>query len=178
MKCKQCNKKFRKNKRSCSANIADAILVFCSDLCYGTYCYKNNIKIHKIKLISHKPQEPIWFDHVSKYKSFKEFKNAVIIFLSKNSFDSLGGDSFQFANHTYYPQKYQKTQILAINKVFDQLYGKNKVRWGYIYPVENNNSGLFWGPYIVIDEETFFYYDRSKLSLDEFIRCKLKNEKE
>jgi len=167
MKCKQCNKKFTENIGSSSDYINDKLVHFCSKKCSCAY--------NKQEYIPPNKRKDHYFYHVMQYPPFNEFKKAVIIFLQKVSFNDILENSFNFACHTSYSLKYQKIQIKAINKVFDQLYGKNKVRWGYIYECKNKKAEFFWGPYIVIDEETFFYYPKIKTPLDKFIKKRLKN---
>ena len=175
MKCNQCSRKFNKNKHSLTAVINNKGLDFCSDKCYARYCFTNKYKCDVNKLRYHKPQGSIYFNHVSYYNSFSDFKQAIMNFLKKNSFNDLLEDSFNFACHMNFQDENKTMQYKAINTALSQIYGKDNVRWGYINPLDN--SDFFWGPYIVIDEETYFYYPKIKISLDKFIRGKLKNGK-
>lgn len=177
MKCKNCNKSFTKNSSSLSAVIHNKLCAFCSDTCYSKYCLRSKCK-YDPSLTYHVARKNTYFNHISSYPSFKDFKKELLHFLKTISFNDIRKDSFQFASSMGYKPDYQKTQIKAINTVFDQLYGKNKVRWGFINPPEYDTRGdFFWAPYLVIDEETFFYYPKNKLKLDTFIRKKLRNKK-
>lgn len=163
MKCIQCHKEFTDNVDSSSEYIGKKLIHFCSERCYHAYYKKKFVPYHKRK--------DLCFYHVDLYPSSKEFKKAVKRFLKNVSFADLWGDSFDFVHSMNYENKHQKTQIKALNNVFDSIYGINRVRWGYI----KYNRGNPHGPYIVIDEETFFYYPKIQTPLDKFIRKRLKN---
>lgn len=139
----------------------------------------NKVLHAKHDLIWTKPVKPSqWFNHISDYNSFIDFKKAVIRFLTKDTLKSIYEDSWNFFCHNSYNPDWQKKQIKAINKVFDELYGINRVRWGFITYDDNhpNKENLFWGPYIVIDEETFILCFPYRYTLDIFIKKRLKNE--
>lgn len=188
MLCTQCHKSFRKKISSLTAVINNTPHNFCSDICYARYCFKNKCKYDRNQTY-HRVQKETLFRHISSYSSFNDFKEAIIHFLKTISFNDLKKYSDQIAFHVGLEGDAQKVQIKAINKVFNQLYGKDKVRWGYIYIVEDNQVG-FWGPYLIkdevthcyypksnlmIDEVTYFYYPEDKDVLDKFIKKRLKN---
>ncbi len=165
MKCIQCYKNFTENIDSSSDYIGKKLVHFCSEKCYCAYNNQKYIPYHKRKCLC--------FYHVNLYPSFNEFKKAVRRFLKKVSFADLWWGPFDFVHSMNYENKDQKTQIKAINNVFDGIYGKNKVRWGYI----KHNGSNPQGPYLVIDEQTFFYYPKIKTPIDICIKQRLKNEK-
>lgn len=127
-------------------------------------------------LILTKPVKPAnWFNHISEYKSFNEFKKAVIKFLKKDTLKSISDDSWNFFIHNSYERSSQLKQIKAINKVFDEVYGKSLVRWGFFEQDDQKpENNKFWGPYIVVKEESFFLDMQYIFSLNTFIKKRLK----
>jgi len=97
----------------------------------------------KNDMIWSKPAKPLHlFEHVSKYNSFKDFKQGVIKFLYKDTLKSL--DSFDFCLMNQYSKKKQEEQTDAINRIFDELYGKDKVKWKFIsFSIKNDLEGVY-----------------------------------
>jgi len=139
--------------------------------------YSGNDALHaQHDLILTKPVKPgNRFNHISEYKSFNEFKKAVIKFLKKDTLKSIYDDSWNFFIHNSYERSSQLKQIKAINKVFDEVYGKGLVRWGFFeYDDQKPENNKFWGPYIVVKEESFFLDMPYRFSLNTFIKKRLK----
>ena len=131
-------------------------------------------------LIWIKPAKPgNWFNHVSEYQSFKDFEKAVVNFLEKDTLQSIYENSWNFFCHHKYNRSWQLKQIKAVNRVFDELYGKGIVRWGFFEYIDSppDKYNKFWGPYIVINEESYFLDINYRYSLNTFIKRWLRNEK-
>ena len=125
------------------------------------------------------PKPAHWFEHVSKYDSFADFKKAVIEFLTKTSLTDIYKDSWNFFCHNDYKKELQSRQTRAINKVFDEIYRKGKVEWGFM-PYDKTqtvNKEVIWGPYILINDMAYLLCFPYRYSLDTFIRGRLRNEK-
>jgi len=144
---------------------------FCSEKCYHNY-FK---KIGKDLPSMHK-KKSFWFDHVSDYPSFEQFRKAFVVFLKKRALKDIYDDSWSFYCRNNYSLEYQLEQTRAINKVFDTVYGVGKVRWGFIqnHPDEKLQESLYWGPFLTINDLSFILMANSKITVDNFIRTTLK----
>ncbi|MBL7051993.1 MAG: hypothetical protein ISS01_02795 [Nanoarchaeota archaeon] len=119
-------------------------------------------------------KKKMFFEHISEYPSFEDFEKDFIHFLTKVSLEDLYEDSYNFFCHNDYSgTPNEKTQHKAINKILKKYYPGKNISWFFI-PHRDDDELNLWGPHIEINRFCYMIHEKSKKTLDQYIKLKMK----